>query len=389
MNKPTLILIAMLSAAAAAAQNAAPAPAQAAPAAAVQAAPAPWTLGGSLLVQPMAAYAGAGSWNSSNLSYGSGTTLGLTFMAGSGRARAEASIEGAILTGSSAQLAWDLAGTPFGRADEILAPGSSSGADAALAARIRTLYARIDLDWVALTLGRQVINYGRGTLWSPTDIFTELDLSGISPVRRGTDAVRATFPLGVTAGLDAAAAPTGTPADGRYSLRLNSLLGDVDAAVMAARDGALGGWLFGADLKGDVVVGLTGEVIYFQPDGGGQGWVRAAAGVDWSIGDFILAAEYYYNGGLAEDVLFPHAHNLYASATWNASELLRLSATVIGDLKSAKGTLTFLTTVSAAQNADVTAFIQAANGSAGYGIGNGISGASWTAQVGLGLEVKF
>ena len=54
------------------------------------------------------------------------------------------------------------------------------------------------------------------------------------------------------------------------------------------------------------MVGLTGEAVYVQPDGGGSGWIRAAAGADWSIGDFILAAEYYYNGGgAAADLLFP------------------------------------------------------------------------------------
>ncbi len=370
------------------------APAAGAPSAEAPAteAPAPWTLGGSLLVQPLAAYAGGGSWGLSNLSYGSGTTLGLSLKAGSGRAQAQASVEAAVLTGWSAQLAWAVAASPYGRPDEILVPGAASpGQDAALAARVRTLYAKLDFDWAAFTMGRQVVNYGRGTLWSPTDIFTELDLSGISPVRRGTDALRVTVPLGVTSGLDVVAAPTFAPADGRYSARMNALIGDtVDAAAVAARDGLLKGWLFGADFKTDLVVGLTGEAIYDQPDSGGWGWVRAAAGVDWSVGDFILAAEYYYNGGgSAADLLFPGTHNITASVTWNASELLQLSLSVIGDVERAAGTATFTAQVSAAQNADLTAFLQAGNGSAGYGIGYGVNGASWSAQAGLGLEVKF
>jgi hypothetical protein len=344
----------------------------------------PWTLGGSLLVQPFAAYA-------ADFSYGSSTTLSLALKAGGGKARAEASLEAAVLTGAAAQLAWAAAGTPYGRADEVLVPSSPAG-DYAVAARVRTLYTRLDLDWISFSAGRQVINYGRGTLWSPTDIFTELDLSGISPVRRGTDAVRVTIPLGETAGADLVAAPTFSPADGRYSARVNALVGDVDAAVVAARDGAGRGWQFGADFKTDLVVGLTGEAIYEQPDAGGWGWVRAAAGADWSIGDFILAAEYYYNGGgITADLLFPGTHNLTASVTWTASEFLLFSLTVIGDLQSAAGTATLTARVSAAQNADVTAFVLAGNGSAGYGIGFGVGvgGSSWAAEAGLGIEVKF
>ena len=368
----------------AAAEPSGPAEAPEARPAAPEAPPAPWTLGGSLLLQPLASFA-------STFSYGSSSTLSLDFKAGGGRARAEASVEAAVFTGASAALAWAVAATPFGRLDELLLPAPPGSGDVALAARVRTLYGKLDLDWMSLTLGRQVVNYARGTLWSPTDVFTELDLSGISPVRRGTDAVRATVPLGQTAGFDLVAAPTLVPADGRYSARANALIADaLDGAVVAARDGAEKGWAFGTDFKTDVEVGLTGEAVYFQPDAGGRGWVRAATGVDWSTGDFILAAEYYYNGGGASaDLLFPGTHNAYASVTWTPSELVQATLSVIADVEQATGTGTLLVQVSAAQNANVTAFLQAGNGGDGYGISYGVNGAEWTAQAGVGLEVKF
>jgi hypothetical protein len=351
---------------------------------------APWTLGGTLSMQPLVSYAGAGSLDASDFTYGSGTTLGLSLKAGGGRARAEASMEAAVLTGASAQLAWAIALSPFRRADELLFPASASGQDAALAARIRTLYAKLDFDWASFTAGRQVLNYGRGALWTPTDIFTELDLSGISPVRRGTDALRVVVPLGVTGGLDLAAAPSLSPGIGRYAARLGGLLGEVDAAVMAARDGAGRQWMLGADFKTDLVVGLYADAIYAQPDAGGWGTVRAAAGADWSFGDFIVAAEYYYNGGGASaDLLYPGTHNIYASLTWTASELLSLSLSVVADVEGGAGAGTLLARLSAAQNADVKAYLQAAHGSAGYGLGYGVGGAVWNLQTGVGLEVKF
>jgi hypothetical protein len=255
---------------------------------------------------------------------------------------------------------------------------------------VRTLYAKLDLDWAAFTAGRQVLNYGRGALWTPTDIFTELDLTGISPVRRGTDALRVVVPLDVTAGLDFAAAPTTSPGSGKYAARLSGLLGDVDTAVMAARDGAGKSWLAGADFKADLVVGLYADAIYAQPDSGGWGTVRAAAGADWSFGDFIVAAEYYYNsGGSSADLLFPGAHNVYGSFTWKASELFVLSLATVVDVEGGAGTGTLIVQVSAAQNANVTAYLQAAHGSGGYGLGYGVGGSAWTVQSGGGLEVKF
>jgi hypothetical protein len=342
-----------------------------------------WTLGGTLTIQPLVSF-------SSDVTFGSSSTLGLALRAGGGRARAEASIEAAVLTGASAQTAWAIAASPFARADELLLPSAASGQDAALAARVRTLYAKLDLDWAALTAGRQVLNYGRGALWTPTDIFTELDLTGISPVRRGTDAVRVVVPLDVTAGLDFAAAPTSSPGSGKYAARLSALLGDVDAALMAARDGVGKVWLAGADFKADLVVGLYGDAIYAEPDTGGWGFVRAAAGADWSFGDFVVAAEYYYNGGgSSADLLYPGTHNVYGSFTWKASELFVLSLSAVVDVEGGSGTGTLLAQVSAAQNADVTAYLQAAHGSGGYGLGYGVGGGSWTVQAGGGLEVKF
>jgi hypothetical protein len=347
--------------------------------------PRPWTLGGTLTTQPLVSYA-------SDVTFGSASTLGLFLRAGGGRARAEASVEASVLTGASARTAWAIAASPFARADELLLPSSSSaagGQDAAIAGRVRTLYAKLDLDWAALTAGRQVLNYGRGALWTPTDIFTELDLSGISPVRRGTDALRVTVPFDVTAGLDCAAEPTGSPGRGKYAARISGLLGDVDAAVMAARDGAGRAWLAGADFKADLVVGIYGDAIYAQPESGGRGFLRAAAGADWSFGDFVLAAEYYYNGGgSSADVLYPGAHNVYGSLTWKATELVVLSISGAVDVEGGAGTGTLLAQISAAQNADITAYVQAAHGNGGYGLGYGVSGA-WTVLAGAGIQVKF
>src|SRR5208283_2507728 len=105
-------------------------------------------------------YAGAGSLAASDFTYGSGTTLGLTLKTGGGRARAEASVEAAVLTGASALLAQAIAASPYARTDELLLPSSTSaaaGQDAAMAARIRTLYAKLDFDSVSFTMGRQVL----------------------------------------------------------------------------------------------------------------------------------------------------------------------------------------------------------------------------------------
>lgn len=341
-----------------------------------------WNLGGSVVAQPYAAYDGNGSLEAADFSYGSATTLGLDLRARGERARAEASAEAAVLTGASARAAWTAAASGLARPDELLVPGAAPAAPApaTLAAfRLRTLYLKLDFDWATLAAGRQVVNYNRGVLWSPTDLFNELDLTGLSPVRLGTDALRAAVPLGATGGFDLVAAPTTAPADGRYSARLSGLIAGIDGALTTARAGK--GWMFGADFKADIEVGIYGDVAFTLPDSGQAGALRAAAGVDWSIGDFVMAAEYYYNGGGAEaDTLFPGSHNLYASLLWNATELFSLSGTVIWDIADGSGTALLLGSLSAAQNATFQAYLKA---------GYESSTAQVSVQAGLNIEVKF
>jgi hypothetical protein len=347
-----------------------------------------WDLGGTISSEPYAA------WIASNFFYGAASTASLVLDAKGDKARAEASIDTSVLTGAAAQEAWLLASTPYGRSDELLVPASAAAADSpeetAVSLRVRSLYLKLDLDWASLTAGRQFVNYGRGALWSPTDIFDELDLTGLSPERIGSDALRLSFPFGVTEGLDLVAAPTTAPADGRYALRGRALVGGVDGALVAARDGENRGWVAGADFKADIEIGLYGEATYELYDSGADGTLRAALGADYSFGDFIVAAEYYYNGGgAAADILFPGAHNAYGSITWKITEFFQLADTTVWNFSGGSGTSTLLASLSVAQNATLGAFVQGGYGAAAYGLDLGLGGSGWMAVGGIQLEVKF
>ncbi|HET7838588.1 MAG TPA: hypothetical protein VFL04_02425 [Rectinemataceae bacterium] len=346
------------------------------------------SLNGSLSAQPYAAWSSASQSTGApgagaSFSYGSTTSLGLELAAKGQSARAAASIEAAVLTGQAAADAWAIANGPFARADELLLPApqtSGPAPETLVAARIRSLYVKVDGARASLIAGRQVINYGRGALWNPADIFTELDLTGLSPVRRGSDALRLLVPLGPTEGLDLVAAPLARPAEGRYAIRASGVAGSLDGALIAARDGQRGARVAGADFKTDLELGVVGDAELALLDSGRRE-LRAAGGLDYSIGEIVMAVEYYYNGGgAAADPLFPASHNAYASATWEASQLASASAVAIVDLGSASGSLTLLGDLSLAQNAELELFAKGtrSGGPAVYGV-----------QAGFSLAVKF
>ncbi|HUW41514.1 MAG TPA: hypothetical protein VMV90_10910 [Rectinemataceae bacterium] len=347
--------------------------------------------GGSVLGQAYANYAGSLAPQAGDFGYGSSTRLGLTLDAKGSRARASASLEAAVLDGAAAQAAWLLIEAGAVPTDELFVPAQrpAGGPDLIAAARVRTLYVKYDADWASFTAGRQVINYERGALWSPTDIFTELDLTGLSPERLGSDALRLELPLGATGGLDLAAAPATVLAQGLYAARLSGLVLGVDSALAAARDGAAETSSVGADCKFDLGASFYGDALYSLPDSGAAGIWRAAAGGDWGTGDFILAAEYYYNGGgAAADPLFPDAQNLYGSLTWRASEFVSVSAVGIWDPIGESGSATLLGSISAAQNASLSLFGKAAWGASSTAA-LGQSGAALIAQAGAALEIFF
>jgi hypothetical protein len=290
-------------------------------------------------------------------------------------------MEAAVLDGSAAELAWAAAGSSVARSDELLLPSAAAANKTLVAGRLRTLYLKLDLGWSSLSVGRQVLNYGRGALWSPTDIFTELDLSGLSPLRLGTDSLSLDIPFGDTGSVDVAGAPVANPSEGRYLLRLRGLIGDLDGAISAGRDGKGKSWMVGADFKTDLVVGLYGDAVYEIPDTGSEGKPRAAAGVDWSLADFVFAVEYYYNGGGSDlDLLFPGTHNVYGNVTWRTTELSTLSATTLWDIPDRSGSATLLGTWSAAQSTDIGVYVKASMAK---------SSSSPTYETGLSLDLKF
>jgi len=331
-----------------------------------------FTLGGSLESSPFAAYASVEG--AEGFSCGSATKLGLDLRArgpeGPVAASAGASLEASILSGSAATAAAALG------ADAFLASGPESVA----ALRLKTAWARLDSGWAAATAGRQILNYGRGALWSPVDIFSSLEADLLSSARRGIDSLRLAAPLGSTGLLDLVAAPKARPEEGSYALRLSGLLvPGLDSGALAAHED--GAWLAGADFKLDWELSLYGEGLYSLPESGGEGFFRAAAGADWSVGDLVLAAEYYYNGDrpAAEDPYQAGAHNLYAALSWGASDLASLRAYGIWDICDETGSAVLALYLSAAQNADLGLYLSGASaGDSGY-----------SAKAGVDITVKF
>jgi hypothetical protein len=175
-------------------------------------------------------------------------------------------------------------------------------------------FVALHLDFMELTVGRQAIGLGRGTLFSAVDIFapftpTEADREW----RRGVDAVHAELRIPELSELSAdfIAAFGNVTDDGLESVavlgRLRAIVGDVDGALLVGRRGEddLVGVVLSANV-GDASV--YGEGALYGTDGQGidEGFLGTARVVAKGVlgGSYVvdvgsglrLNAEYHYNG---------------------------------------------------------------------------------------------
>ncbi|MBN1576309.1 MAG: hypothetical protein JW913_07155 [Chitinispirillaceae bacterium] len=199
-------------------------------------------------------------------------------------------------------------------------------------ADLRMLYGALYLPWADITLGRQIVNYGKGMLLSPLDVFSTIDLFELSFKRSGSDIVMAAFPLGEVSGIDAV---TGFPignSDYATSIRAFTTFSGWDLSAAGiyrhrSRE-AIGGVAF----KGDLVAGITGELVAHYGRDTRRWGFEAMAGADYSIRNtWIFVVEYLYREDGATHPIYDW-HNLFGSVQYVINDLMTVSAVMLGSL---------------------------------------------------------
>lgn len=159
------------------------------------------------------------------------------------------------------------------------------------------LAVKIKLSGADVTAGRQVLSWGSGRLWNPTDLLSPFAPTDVDrEVRHGVDAVRVSVPLSQTAQLDALWLPLPDLADHGGVVRAQVNAGGFDIAPSAAK--YVRDLVFGLDVSGDLgPVGVHAEAAYTRALDDDERFVRAVAGAELRPRDkLVLIGEYYYNG---------------------------------------------------------------------------------------------
>jgi hypothetical protein len=211
-----------------------------------------------------------------------------------------------------------------------------------------------------IVAGRQVLSWGTGHFWNPTDLLSPFAPTDVDKeVRHGADALRYSTPVGSTALIDVLWLPQQRGPDQGGVVRAQANAGGFDFSASAAK--YVDDVVFGADTIGDAgpinvhaeaayTLGLSG-LSQNRAVGIGDRFLRAVAGLEAHPESSItLDAEYYFNGYGATSVAnyfaklrSPREVNgevfgagqeyVGIGAVWKATDLLTLNATVIANLQ--------------------------------------------------------
>ena len=194
-----------------------------------------------------------------------------------------------------------------------------------------------------ITLGRQRVNWGISTVWTPNDIFNTFNYFDFDYEERpGTDAARVQYNLTPSSSLDAAFSPGRTALQnaGALMYRFNKWGYDFQAfsGVYLQNFTAGAGWA--GNIKD---AGFKGEVTYFAPgqhDAGGAS-MAATLSVDYAFknGIYVMVSGLYNKLGtdsvlnitrltastLSAKNIFPFKYTLFSEISYSFSPILKAS----------------------------------------------------------------
>ncbi|HTP60413.1 MAG TPA: hypothetical protein VMM82_15935, partial [Spirochaetia bacterium] len=275
---------------------------------------------------------------------------------------------------------------------------STPDSTAAVTMELRKLYLEVFTSLADVSLGRQIINFGVGTLFSPINAFTVPLLSDLNFVRTGSDVVRLDAQFNEVSGLEAVSTVAGSLPGLTSALKLYTNILDFDIAGVGMYRGSRNEVLAGAYFKGDLELGVYGEAVEHFVYSPGLQYFEGMLGADYSIeSTLFFTLEYYYNGSPASPgslapvdlasapALFLNQHYLYFMTRWQVSDLVGISGSMVWDIPASVVLPTLQLTWSVAQNATLLVYGR-------YFSGDIRSGAAWPGpdfQYGVEVNVSF
>jgi hypothetical protein len=237
---------------------------------------------------------------------------------------------------------------------------------------IRKLYGSLFLPFADFSVGRQIISFGQGLVFSPIDVFSSVNILDLSLRRHGSDVARVRVPFGDLSGLDAIVKLTSRKQGTAAALKTYSHLGSFDLAGTGIYQGAQNEFITGVTFKGDIVVGVYGELVEHWLQGGVRSFV-GMLGADYSMQNtWYFTTEYLYNERadtsrtsapasfsiVQTSIPMIHHHYGFLTARYKINDIMNISASAIVDITAKSGIITAQYFYNILQNVNTILYLQ-------------------------------
>ncbi|MEN2998123.1 MAG: hypothetical protein ABDH28_03700 [Brevinematia bacterium] len=170
------------------------------------------------------------------------------------------------------------------------------GDNVLLLINLRKLYLAVSLDWVDISIGRQLLRFGQGLVFSPINFFDKLDISDINFSRIGSDSIRLKAYLSDTSDANLIVVPRTQVTNSDFSARLSFMLAGINMEGAIGYFGQNEEVRAGLSFKADVEVGIYGEFAYNYHNQETNRYFEFVIGGDYSIfKKLVVRGEYYFN----------------------------------------------------------------------------------------------
>ena len=230
---------------------------------------------------------------------------------------------------------------------------------------LRKLSISLYTPYADISVGRQIINFGKGFVFSPMDVYSSVDITDLNFRRSGSDVLRLKIPFGALSGADVVTSLSRLGNTENSAVKLYTNLGGYDLSAVGIYDDENYRSVAGLGFKGDLFLGVYGELVETFKQGFGNRSFKSMLGLDYSWENTWFAmVEYYYRekpgweAGLDFEDLIYGKHNLFANLRYQHNELLSFSANTIFNTLDQKALSTVQVFYNLFQNTDVTAYIR-------------------------------
>lgn len=246
-----------------------------------------------------------------------------------------------------------------GALDLIVPFGHLAQPDTPFVMDLRKLYFTLFFERMDLSIGRQIVNFGKGQVFSPIDVFSTIDIADVHLKRSGSDVAALKIPIGDLSGVDLfAEAPVqknsdSTLSSGDYSTALRGFtsLGGYDLSIISLYRIESEELLVGADFKGDLILGVYGEFVSHTLKE--SRYEEFMLGTDYSLPkDFFITLEYLFTNQ------FQATHRIYGALSQQIDELSSWSVSSMTSPEEKRWMLTVLYQNNILQNADLLLYVR-------------------------------